>query len=131
MADEYRTLREFWPFYLGEHLDPTNRWLHAVGSLSALGWLGAAIATRQPWFILAGLVNGYAFAWIGHFFVEKNRPASFKYPVKSFLCDWLLLALTLTFRIGREVERLQAEGKIKKGAPAAEPAAEPALGAQR
>jgi hypothetical protein len=121
MADEYRTLREFWPFYLGEHLDPTNRWLHAIGSLSALGWLGAAIAARQPWFILAGLVNGYAFAWIGHFFVEKNRPASFRYPIKSFLCDWLLLALTLTFRIGREVERLQAEGKIKKGTPAAEP----------
>lgn len=124
MADaEYRTLREFWPFYLGEHLSPTNRWLHAVGSLSALGWLAAAIATRQPLLVLAGLVNGYGFAWVGHFFVEKNRPASFKHPLKSFLCDWLLLALTVTFQIGREVERLQAEGKIKRSAPAAEPVA--------
>ena len=118
MSDgEYRTLREFWPFYLGEHLHPVNRWLHAVGSLGGLGWLAAAVALRQPALILAGLVNGYALAWIGHFVVEKNRPATFKYPLKSFLCDWRLLALTLTFQIGREVEALQAEGRLRRPAP--------------
>jgi hypothetical protein len=121
MADDepYPTLRAFWPYYLGEHLHPVNRALHAVGSLAGLGWLTAAVALRQPWFVAPALVNGYAFAWVGHFFVERNRPATFRYPLKSFLCDWRLLALTVTGRAGAEVERLRAEGRL---APRAEPA---------
>lgn len=117
----YDTLRAFWPFYLSEHLSPVNRWLHAFGSLCGLTWLGLAIAWRQPALILAALVNGYAFAWIGHFVVEKNRPATFKYPLKSFLCDWILLAYTLTGRIGGEVARLEAAGELPKKRPVAEP----------
>lgn len=118
----YDTLRAFWPFYLSEHLNPVNRWLHAVGSLSGLVWLGLAIAWRQPALVAAALVNGYAFAWVGHFVVEKNRPATFKYPLKSFLCDWILLAYTLTGRIGAEVARLDAAGELpKKDAPVGEP----------
>jgi hypothetical protein len=119
MEQRYDTLREFWPFYLGEHLHPVNRALHAVGSLAALSWLATAIALRQPLLLIAGLVSGYAFAWIGHFFVEKNRPASFKYPVKSFLCDWLLLLLTITFRADAEVKRLQAQGRMPRREPVA------------
>jgi hypothetical protein len=119
---EYKTLSEFWPFYLGEHAHPVNRWLHAVGSLCGLGWLGTAIATRNPWLALAAPITGYAFAWIGHFVVEKNRPATFKYPLKSFLCDWRLLYVTLTFQAAAEVEALRAAGRL----PAAKAAAEPA-----
>lgn len=107
MAEQtYETLAEFWPFYLGEHLDPVNRALHALGSTLGLGWLVATIALQQPWFLLAGAVNGYAFAWIGHFLFEKNRPATFKYPFKSFLCDWRMWFLVLTGGVKKEIERL-------------------------
>lgn len=107
----YETLAEFWPYYLSEHLSPLNRALHAVGSLGGLAWLGLAVAWGQPWLALAGLVNGYAFAWVGHFVVERNRPATFHYPFKSFVCDWIMLAYVLTGRIGREVEKLR-EGRV-------------------
>jgi hypothetical protein len=103
---EFKTLADFWPFYLGEHLDPLNRALHALGSSMGLGWLIAAAALQQPWFVLAGLVNGYAFAWIGHFAFEKNRPATFNHPLKSFLSDWRLLLLVLSGGAEREIERL-------------------------
>ncbi len=96
---------------MSEHLSPLNRALHAVGSLGGLAWLGLAVAWGQPWLVLAGLVNGYAFAWVGHFVVERNRPATFQYPFKSFVCDWIMLAYVLTGRIGREVEKLR-EGRV-------------------
>ncbi|HLF16840.1 MAG TPA: DUF962 domain-containing protein [Candidatus Thermoplasmatota archaeon] len=105
MAKEYRTLREFWPFYLRQHRRPGTRALHILGSLGALAWLGLAIALRQPWFLLAGLVNGYAFAWAAHFFVERNRPATFTYPWKSFVSDWVMLGYFLTGRLGRELRK--------------------------
>lgn len=99
---------EFWPFYLGEHRDRTNQVLHALGSLAGLSCLAAAITLQNPWFVLAGLVAGYGCAWIGHFVFEKNRPATFKYPLKSFLSDWRLLSLVLTGRVGRAVAELDA-----------------------
>ncbi len=122
MAD-YKTLREFWPFYLGEHSHPVNRWLHAIGSLGVLGLVAATIATRQPLLLLAGPVVGYGFAWVGHFFVEKNKPASFKYPLKSFISDWRLLYVTLTFQAAAEVEAYKAQGLIPASKAAPEPAA--------
>lgn len=56
--------------------------------------------------MIPGLINGYAFAWIGHFFIEKNRPATFQYPFKSFLCDWIMLFYVLTGQIGKHLEKL-------------------------
>ncbi|MCO5168232.1 MAG: DUF962 domain-containing protein [Planctomycetes bacterium] len=112
--EPYPTLRAFWPYYLSEHRHPVNRALHAVGSLCGLTWLGLAIAWRQPTLVAAALVSGYAFAWIGHFVVERNRPATFRYPLKSFLCDWLLLVYTLTGRAGGELARLEAEGRLPR-----------------
>lgn len=122
-TEPYPTLRAFWPYYVSEHLSPLNRVLHAIGSLLALTWIGLAIGLQQPILLLPALVNAYAFAWIGHFFVEKNRPATFKYPLKSFICDWLLVAMTITGRIGGEIHRLDAEGRLpKKRAPEPQPA---------
>ena len=85
-----------------------NEW----GGSRSLPELLAAFVLPNYWLILAGLVNGYAFAWIGHFFIEKNRPATFKYPLKSFLCDWYMLFCILTFRIGGELKKLQSPGQI-------------------
>jgi hypothetical protein len=82
------TFTEFYPFYLSEHSNQTSRRLHFVGTSIGFLCIVAAILTRQPLLILYGVLQGYAFAWVGHFFFEHNRPATFKYPFYSFAGDW-------------------------------------------
>ena len=92
-AVDPRTLNsfaEFYPFYLSEHSNRTCRRLHFAGSTLGLVFIAVAIATGTWWWVLAGLVCGYAFAWIGHFGFEKNKPASFKRPLYSFMGDWVM-----------------------------------------
>ena len=96
---EYRTFKEFYPFYLGEHRNRTCRRLHFVGTTLGLSLFVNAIVSLNPWLILAGLVCGYAFAWVGHFFFEKNRPATFSYPAYSFAGDWVMWKNMLTGKI--------------------------------
>jgi hypothetical protein len=105
------TLDEFWPFYVSQHLNPTNRRLHFIGTTLGLLILAATIALRRPGLLLAGLVCGYAFAWVGHFFFEKNRPATFKYPLLSFRADFRLWWLTLTNQMDTEILLLSAKLK--------------------
>ena len=85
-----QTFAEFYPLYLAEHSNRMCRRLHFVGSTAALGCLFVAIATRQPIYLVYGILAGYGFAWIGHFFFEKNKPASFKRPLYSFMGDWVM-----------------------------------------
>src|SRR6185295_2257763 len=87
-ARKYQSFAEFYPFYLSEHSDRTCRRLHFAGSTLALLCLVTLIVTRNPWWLLAGLLCGYGFAWVGHFMFEKNQPASFKQPLYSFMGDW-------------------------------------------
>ena len=101
----YKTLKEFWPFYLHEHSVGLNRILHFIGSTLGLVILAIAIGTRKYWLIAPALVSGYAFAWFGHFFLEKNRPATFKYPLKSFISDWRMWYYILTGKVVKEMER--------------------------
>ncbi|MEG2047346.1 MAG: DUF962 domain-containing protein [Comamonas sp.] len=82
----------FYPFYLSEHRDSRCRRLHFLGSTLGLLCVAAALWWRQPWFVLLGLVLGYACAWIGHFGFEHNRPASFQRPLYSFMGDWRMYA---------------------------------------
>lgn len=103
--EHYRTLQEFWPFYLYEHSFAVNRWLHFVGSSVGLVLVFLALATANYWLLFAALVSGYAFAWIGHFGVEKNRPATFKYPVKSFISDWRMWYCMLSGKIAAELKK--------------------------
>jgi hypothetical protein len=95
----FASFREFYPYYLSEHSHPTSRRLHVVGSLGVLALVGVAIATANAWWLLAALLCGYGFAWVGHFFFEKNRPATFKHPVYSFMGDWVMFKDVLTGRI--------------------------------
>ena len=81
---------EFYPFYLSEHGNRTSRRLHVVGTSIAVLLLLAALLTGNGWLALLALVQGYAFAWVGHFFFEHNRPATFQYPLFSFMGDWRL-----------------------------------------
>jgi len=100
-----QTFAEFWPFYLREHSRPATRTLHLAGTTLSLLLLVSALALRSGWLVLAALVCGYAFAWVGHFFVEHNRPATFKYPLWSFAADWKMWALAFRGRLGAELAR--------------------------
>jgi hypothetical protein len=90
---------DFYPFYLAEHAHPVSRRLHFAGSSVALVLLGTALATQEQWMILLALEQGYAFAWVGHFFFEHNRPATFKYPLWSFMGDWRMWSDMLRGRV--------------------------------
>jgi hypothetical protein len=95
---------EFWRFYLREHARPATRGLHYVGTSLTVLCLLAAIVTANPWFLLAMIVLGYAPAWLGHFTVERNRPATFRYPVWSLISDFRLYAVWISGRLPRELE---------------------------
>jgi hypothetical protein len=99
MDPRYSSFREFYSFYLGEHANRTCRRLHFVGTSLGLLMLIVAALTRNPWWLAAALVSGYAFAWVGHFFFEKNRPATFRYPLFSLAGDWVMWKDMLTGRI--------------------------------
>jgi hypothetical protein len=106
-----KTFQEFWPFYLSEHSLPVTRRLHFAGSTLGLAFVGSAIATRNGWLALGALVSGYAFAWIGHFGFEKNRPATFKYPLWSFIADWKMYGLWVSGRLEAELSRLAVRAR--------------------
>ena len=91
---------DFYSFYLSQHADRTCRRLHFVGTSLGLLAVLHAFSTLNFWWLLAGLVAGYAFAWVGHYFFEKNRPATFTHPLYSFMGDWVMWKDMLTGRIG-------------------------------
>jgi hypothetical protein len=88
MEKEFKSFTEFYPYYLNQHSNPTCRLFHFIGTSIAISLFILAI-TQSHWvLILIGILQGYAFAWIGHFGFEKNRPATFKYPFYSFMGDF-------------------------------------------
>jgi hypothetical protein len=95
----FANFREFYPFYLAEHDNRTCRRLHFVGSSLVLGCLVMLVTSLNPFWFLAALFCGYGFAWVGHFFFEHNRPATFTYPLYSFAGDWVMYWQVLTGRI--------------------------------
>ena len=97
--ERYRSFQEFYPFYLSEHRSRVCRRLHFVGSALVLVVIAAAIVLRDPLWLLAAPVAGYGFAWVGHFAFEKNRPATFKYPLYSLIGDWAMFRDMITGRI--------------------------------
>jgi hypothetical protein len=85
---DYRTLEEFYPYYLGEHANRTCRRLHFVGTSLGLLLFMIGLTTQHWWLVAVAFIQGYAFAWVGHFFFEHNKPATFKYPWLSYKGDW-------------------------------------------
>lgn len=98
-AERFSSFAEFYPYYLQEHSNDICRRLHYVGSLLVLSILAYALVTQQWLWLLALPVAGYGFAWVGHFVFEKNRPATFKYPLYSLMGDWVMLKDAFTGRI--------------------------------
>ncbi len=90
MSQSFRNFAEFYPFYLSEHSNRTSRRLHFIGSTGVIACVVAALVSGNGWWFLGAALCGYGFAWIGHFFFEHNRPATFRHPVYSFIGDWAM-----------------------------------------
>jgi hypothetical protein len=122
---ELRNFEDFWPYYVRQHQSETNRTLHVVGTTLALGSLAAGLLTRRVAFFLAAPVLGYGLAWVGHFFVEGNTPATFSHPLWSLRGDVVMWWKTVNGTMRAEVERVATSngvpgaGETKAAAPQA------------
>ena len=99
MERHFASFSEFYAFYLSEHSTPACRRLHFAGSTLVIACVVAAVGTGNAWWLLGAPLCGYGFAWIGHFFFERNRPATFRHPLYSLLGDWVMYRDMLTARI--------------------------------
>jgi hypothetical protein len=107
MNSDPQNYREFWDFYIREHSRPLTRALHFIGTSLGIIFLIWFIARGTWYYFPLCFVTGYAFAWISHFFVEHNKPATFKYPLWSFISDYKMMWYMLTGRIGKEIKRIK------------------------
>ena len=95
-GERYASFEAFYPFYIHQHANRVCRRIHVVGTALVIAAFAAAVATLNPWWLLAMPLIGYGFAWVGHFFFEKNRPATFKYPLWSLMGDFRLFFETVS-----------------------------------
>lgn len=110
MEKAYRSFREFYPYYLTEHSHPVNRALHFIGTALLLICVIVSVITTKWWMLVLVPLIGYGFAWVGHFFVEKNRPATFTYPFYSLASDFVMFWDFCSGQLGKKMDR--AENKI-------------------
>lgn len=99
--ERFQSFKEFYPYYLSEHSNQVNRFLHCIGSTLVILELILFVVYGKYWLILAIPFTGYGFAWVGHFFIEKNKPATFKYPLWSLAADFVMLFHVVTFQINK------------------------------
>lgn len=95
MTGNYQTFEEFYPFYLSQHSNKTNRMLHCIGTSLAIFQLVHTLINFTLLNFLLIPIIGYSFAWVGHFYFEKNKPATFKYPLWSLMGDFRMLKDTV------------------------------------
>ncbi|MGA0236168.1 MAG: DUF962 domain-containing protein [Altererythrobacter sp.] len=105
MTKTYTTFAEFWPFYLREHSKPATRALHYVGTSLVVALAGYALLMGEWLWLIALPLAGYFFAWLAHFTIEKNRPATFTYPLWSLFADFRMWWLWLSGGLKAELER--------------------------
>jgi hypothetical protein len=98
-STSYSSFSEFYPYYLSEHSNRTCRNLHFIGSTLVLSLIVASVVLANAWLLLLLPVIGYGFAWVGHFFFEHNKPATFQYPLYSLAGDWVMYKDMLTGKI--------------------------------
>jgi hypothetical protein len=109
---EMRSFEDFWPFYVRAHANETNRTLHFVGLTLAVGSAALGLLTRRPALLLAAPVLGYGFAWVGHFAVEGNTPATFGHPLWSLRGDFEMWWKIATGTMNEEVERVMKSNGV-------------------
>jgi hypothetical protein len=109
MADPtIETFEQFWDFYVGEHKKKATRILHFIGTTAAVGCVAGGLLTKKRWLLLVAPVAGYGPAWISHFFIEKNKPASFKYPLWSLQADFVMWWKMVRGEMQAEVDKVVA-----------------------
>ena len=107
----HRTFDAFWLFYLREHSRPRTRALHYAGTALVLLFAAAAVLTGNWWFAALLPIAGYGFAWTAHLAVERNRPATFTYPLWSLAADFRMFFLWASGRLGPELRRAGLTGE--------------------
>lgn len=115
-TDKLKTYAEFWPYYLAEYSKPMTRTLHYFGTALALALLVVALFSGPLWLLAMVPVAGYLFAWLAHFLIEKNRPATFTYPLWSLFSDFRMFFLWVGGRMAKEISRHKNRAH-KKGSP--------------
>lgn len=114
---EFESFEEFWPYYVGEHRSPRCRAFHYVGTSLGLASAIYGVATLNPAPIIAAPIIGYGLSWIGHFGIERNKPAAFDYFFYSFLGDMKMLSLAVQGKMADEVTRLYGSPSPAPDAP--------------
>jgi hypothetical protein len=104
---KYTTLKDFYPYYLTEHSDPVCRVLHYIGTSLFLGLIVWSIIDPVWWKFVLMPLSGYGFAWAGHFIFEKNKPATFQYPLFSFRSDFIMFYHFITGQVDKKLEEAQ------------------------
>ena len=116
MSKRFRRYRAFWPYYVSEHSRPGTRRMHFVGTTGSVALIVVAGVLGEPLLLIAALVCGYFFAWLSHLLIERNRPATFTYPLFSLAGDFHMWALMWQGRMNAEVERLSASAEPNRPA---------------
>ncbi|WP_137168233.1 Mpo1-like protein [Salinimonas lutimaris] len=110
MSSRFTSFAAFYPYYLSEHAQATCRQLHFAGSSLVLLILAMALLSQQSVWLFTVPLVGYGFAWVGHFFFEKNRPATFRYPLYSLMGDWVMFKDILCGRVSLKGQAFDAPG---------------------
>ena len=108
---QFKSFAEFWPHYVGEHSRPATRTLHAAGTLASVSLIAGLVARRKWKFLPLALVPGYGLSWLGHYLIERNRPATYGHPAWSLAADFKMVGLILAGRMGPEIERARAQAQ--------------------
>lgn len=106
---DFQSFDDFWPFYVKEHQKKSTRILHFIGTTGAMACVAGGLLTKRRWLLAVAPVVGYGPAWISHFFIEGNKPASFKYPLYSLRADLVMWSKMVRFQMTDEVERILRE----------------------
>lgn len=107
----YNSLREFYPYYLRQHTNATCRFFHFFGTTGFIILFTLSIILQSWWLLLVAPIVGYGFAWIGHFFFEKNKPAAFSNPFYSLTSDFIMFYHTITLQIDKKIERVSQDSE--------------------
>ena len=108
----FNSFEAFWPYYVAEHSQSATRALHALGTTASVACALTLIAKRKWKLLPLALLPGYGTAWLAHFLIEKNKPATFDYPLWSFIADYKMIGLMVSGKMDTEIERVHGNVEL-------------------